>query len=745
MAREHNFLLGQGERLALNVRVPQGGSTKNLPYSHETALARLVPAIEGVAAQVAALPDSACYRDEAVAIVTMHPRYLAKSDFPDALLRTAGLRPIGSRTRILTPEAWGVAAHGDQGLGEDIFVAGARAAFARLSHRVGQWAQTSREAKELRQVEAVHFPLPEEKLIAQGLQERSLVEFVLHGAEAPGVLTAFTRYAEANGAEPVLEYSRDAGGLTFLPVRVGPDVALELARFSFVRMARSAPRLRPIRPLLRSVGERRRVQLPEPQEDVELERVVVFDGGIPEDVREALAPWARLIEPDGIGPASADFEEHGLAVTGALLFGSAVLGQPLPHPTCFVDHVRVMDYDASVPGDEGAYLVLSRIERYLREHVGEYSFINLSVGLELPIDDDDVTAWTSTIDALLAAGDTVTAVATGNEGDGDQEAGLHRIQPPADGVNVLSVGAADSDRPGWARAWYSSYGPGRSPGLVKPDGVAFGGDDPSPFLCIGPDLELVYGSGTSLAAPHALRAAAAIRHQLSDQLNPLAIRALLIHRAENDEDHNWHEVGWGKLETDPDRAVTCEDDEAIVVYVGTLPIGEHLRLPVPLPDLPNPCNVAISATMLIATEVDPDHAASYTRSGVEITFRPHSDRYTIRDGRQSEHPKSVPFFNEANLYGRGEGALRADGHKWEPCLNASRTFRSSSLRTPAFDVYYHSRRGGRPVVDPPPIPYAFVLGLRSAAVLDLYDRVVRSYAQVLEPLRPQTRLQLAAG
>ena len=361
------------------------------------------------------------------------------------------------------------------------------------------------------------------------------------------------------------------------------------------------------------------------------------------------------------------------------------------------------------------------------------------------MEDDDVTAWTSTLDTLLASGDLVVSVAAGNDGDADAAAGLHRVQPPADGVNVLSIGAADSEGAGWRRAYYSSQGPGRSPGLVKPDGVAFGGDDGRPFPCIGPNLELEYRSGTSFAAPFALKSAAAIRHQLSGDLTPLAVRALLIHRVENDEEHSWKEVGWGRVKSDALRVVTCDDDEAVVVFQGVLPIGEHLRLPVPLPVEHMNGRTAITATMLIATEVDPDHAATYTRSGVEIVFRPHEGRFTTTNGRQSTHPKTVPFFNEASLYGRGEGALRADGHKWEPCLHATRAFNAQTLDGPVFDVYYHSRRDGRAVVDPPPVPYAFIITLRSATTPDLYDRLVRAYANVLEPLRPQARIQLTGG
>src|SRR3546814_15699618 len=110
-------------------------------------------------------------------------------------------------------------------------------------------------------------------------------------------------------------------------------------------------------------------------------------------------------------------------------------------------------------------------------------------------DDDDVSQWTARLVQLLAGGDAVATIAGGNNGANDQQSGLHRIQPPSDGVNVLGVGASDGFGPTWARAPYSAWGPGRSPGYVKPDFVAFGGSPASPFLALnGLTPALAHGS-----------------------------------------------------------------------------------------------------------------------------------------------------------------------------------------------------------------------------------------------------------
>lgn len=70
-------------------------------------------------------------------------------------------------------------------------------------------------------------------------------------------------------------------------------------------------------------------------------------------------------------------------------------------------------------------------------------------------------------------------VAVGNDGAHGQNRG--RIQPPADAVNAFAVGASGGSHEKAGRASYSCLGPGRSPGVVKPDAIAFGEAKGSPL------------------------------------------------------------------------------------------------------------------------------------------------------------------------------------------------------------------------------------------------------------------------
>lgn len=57
MAREHNFLLGQGERLASKVPIRKAGGAKELPYDLKTAKSRIADRLARVDAQITSLPE----------------------------------------------------------------------------------------------------------------------------------------------------------------------------------------------------------------------------------------------------------------------------------------------------------------------------------------------------------------------------------------------------------------------------------------------------------------------------------------------------------------------------------------------------------------------------------------------------------------------------------------------------------------------------------------------------------------
>lgn len=745
MARENNFLLGYGERLTAQVNIKSGGGDKHPPYQFDEAKRQVEDWLKTANAHFEELPSEACPGDQVTGVITMHPRYISKSEFPVDLLSSVGLRAVGGRTRKVKPREWGITTHPAEAITDELFVMGTRKAFSSWASNIQNWELNSL-SKHVAHLEDINAFLSEQKVkFLPDNVDKIPLEVVLHDSENKSILEQFLSYTKNHGAEAIIKRARQNKSLTFIPVYADRELALKLAQFSFIRVVRAMPTMRPLNPNPVRNNSFFQVQLPDELAIDPSIRVAVFDGGIPEN--SSVLPWVNYIEPSSLSNPVSDLVEHGLNVTSALLFGP-LHASPAPRPLCQIDHVRVLDEQAGVNGDFEYYDVLDRILETLddaKEAGQPYDFMNISLGPDIPVDDDDVTRWTADLDIRLAGGNTFTTVAAGNAGQRDARSGLNRVQPPSDAVNVLCVGACDFDRElEWKRASYSCVGPGRRPGIIKPDGVVFGGDRHNPFYVLtsqAHESSVTGVSGTSFSAPYALRTAVAVRAQLGNDFGAMALRALLLHRATQGQ-YSPLEVGWGRFETDYERLITCDDDEALVVFQGQLPVKEHLRAPVPLPEGDLQGFVTIDATLVISPEVDPSFPNAYTRAGLEVAFRPHSEKHTdYGEGKLSKHASTKSFFSGKNMK-ISEYELREESHKWEPCLKAAQRFRAQSLKEPCFDIYYHNRYEGMPQDNPQPIPYALVISIRAPKVKNLYERVVRTYMNMLIPLQPKTRIQI---
>lgn len=366
------------------------------------------------------------------------------------------------------------------------------------------------------------------------------------------------------------------------------------------------------------------------------------------------------------------------------------------------------------------YDVLHRIEDVLVQRKPE--FVNLSIGPRLPIEDDEVHAWTALIDDYCARTPALITVAVGNDGELDWDAGNARIQVPGDSVNSLSVGAASHpDSP--VRAPYSCVGPGRSPGTIKPDLIAFGGSSSMPFHVANPDRPgYALGTyGTSFSAPATLRTAVGIRAILGDTLNPLTLKGLLIHCANNEQLGKQREIGWDIIPTDVNHIILCPEGSARIVYQGTIDPAKYVRAHLPLPSENLRGMVTVTATITFACEVDPQDPSAYTRAGLEVFFRPHAESYR---SESSPHPKTRSFFPDIR------------DKKWENVLHARQRFRHTTLKNPVFDLHYLARYTGTNYPRAPKLHYSLIITIETPGVPDLYNQVLRTYPNLLEALSP---------
>ncbi len=751
MPESPRFLIGFGERLTEPVPRPPGGGGAPPPYTYEVARARLTPQVATATRSAETLPRIACPNDRVVSVITLHPSFIAKSHFPGQLLRAAGFEAVGSRPRYLVPELnmhqttrGGVRVF-ETRPGEDerptteLYVESTRSALRRWAEHLQDEAHDLEDNEvEITTIEEFRLPSTSERLrLPEEMADEVALEVVLHAAGDAAysfVLEAFEAFALELGVDPDLDRRLPVGGLCFIPTLAPADQVEALAQFSFLRVARLIPRLRlldPIDTIARSANVQ--VSLPiDPPRDPD-SRVAVFDGGVAP--HSPLAPWVTSRDAPGVGGPVDDYLEHGLMVSSALLFGSIDPDEELPVPFAHVDHYRVLD-DSSEDDPFELYDVIRRIESVLAQN--DYDFINLSIGPSLPIEDDEVHLWTAFLDQHLADGRTLATIAVGNNGLNDRESGNARVQVPGDAVNALCVGAANSQGVAWSRAPYSAFGPGRTPGLVKPDVVAFGGVPTEPFLTLAGDKSLTATRGTSFASPSTLRTALGIRGLFGERLDPLALKALLIHTAETCDDHDPHEHGWGRVQPRLEPIVICPDGTARVVYQGHLTPGKYLRAQLPVPSDGLQGNVRITATLCFASETEPDQPSNYTRSGLEVVFRPDDTKFNSAGATVA---KTSSFFGQRSY--ASEAELRADAHKWETVLHETATKRGSGLRNPVFDIHYNARIAGHDGTSMAPrLRYAMVITVESARTPDLYDRVLRTYATRLEALVPRVGIPL---
>lgn len=730
-----NFLIGRGEMLTHPIPAPKRGGGSAPVYSFEYAKAKLTPQFDAAAKQMDELDSSAYPADYAVARLVLNPSYIARSYFPGRLLRESKLQSVGSRTVKITPEKWARKIAPFNTSTTEIFVAGKRSAFRNLSKLVAELEPGSQEAEELARIELFAAVDPEDRIIDFGTEKTRFFEVGLHLIEGREeyLQQAFKDFAQAAEVRVHAELAAGAGGLWFVPVECDHTAIRKLAEFAFVRVIRPVPKMRGMRPILRNQGPTVACALPTEGPLSTQPRVAILDGGLPDK-----HPIVRWVVNTRVMDDTANDEpggpEHGLGVTSAFLFGPIEPGKPAERPFSLVDNIRVLDDLSNEEDPLELYRTLGNIEEVLLSR--QYEFLNLSLGPELPVDDSEVHAWTSVIDSHLSDGRTFMTVAAGNNGAADKEDRLDRVQVPSDCVNAIAVGAANNVGDVWDRAPYSATGPGRSPGIIKPDVLAFGGDGGKYFHVLAPGAQpaLVPQLGTSFAAPYLLRSAVGIRSILGDDLSPLAIKALLIHAAHQTDDHCPWGTGWGKPPEDIMSIITCGPGVARVVYQGQLKPGKYLRAPLPLPPDGLKGKINLTGTFCFASPTDPQDAASYTRAGLEITFRPKSTKQ--KEGAQNADTKG--FFSRKRF--ATEQEQRSDQGKWETVLHNSKNMLATSLENPAFDIHYNAREGGASTRNADVIPYALILTVTAPKCPDIYNDILRAYNQTLIQIQPKVVL-----
>lgn len=726
MARKTNYLIGKAEVLTKTTPPPKMNPQSRDLYTVDEVVGRLSPQIHQVTKDLSVLDGDLCPRGYAVAKMTLHPSYIAKGHFPKQLLRDMGVRSIGSKAEEVKPDKWMRNGVPKKSPSTSLFIAGKIENFSDFERKLNQFTKDSYAIKDLMKIWSFETISASSKVKKTSSSASDYFEVgiqLIPGGSSDFIKHSFIAYAQSLNFSVRDDLSLDISNLWFIPVIGNPDRTYDLAKHSFVRVVRPVPPLRSFRPLVRSLPGSSKAKLPTAPPLTSDVRVAILDGGLP--ASHAVGPWLneyRLSDSSAYdyngGPS------HGLSVTSAFLFGPLPHDTEAPRPYSFVDHHRILDSEISGEDPLELYRTLTHIEDILISR--QYEFINISLGPDLPIEDDEIHPWTSLLDSYLADGETFLTIAAGNNGEGDAELGLNRIQVPSDSVNAIAVGASDRSDVKWERASYSATGPGRAPGRVKPDLLAFGGSHHQYFHVLneGAHPELVPQQGTSFAAPYLLRKAVGVRALFGHGISPLAIKALLVNSAQRNKQDKG-QIGWGKVIQSVDELIQSPEGVAKILYQGELFPGKYLRVPVPLPKAGINGKFKIKATCCFSTSVDPQDTSMYTKAGVEIAWKP-------KKGGKPEQ-----FFQQVKK--ATEAELRRDAAKWETVLHEEKNKMGSSLDDPSFEIHYMARDSGADISGTKAeiIKYAFVVTLESPKHKDIFTDILDAYPEILSEIEPR--------
>ena len=724
-----NYLLGKAERLAITTKIgKQGFGPKKYPYSFAEAKERLIPMLQKSNKYIYSLDDEACPQNYTSAIFTLHPAFIARSYFPNDFFNQLGLKSYGSRIVTINVDTGTSRIAGKNNSTAELLISGKKESFADALDVINDFVEEEDSPiLMLRHFELIKpFSLIEKSSITDNRIDT--FEIILNYPEdiTNTVRDAFNEYCNFKNINIVSKFKR--GALTFLKLEMDFKYIEYISKFSFVRRIRPVPTIRSFKPIeakFRSINTSVNVSKIEATEN-EL-NVAILDGGV-----NKTSCLNSLINNYSENDTLPDGLEHGSSVASAFLFGNiknSQLTAPYAKPDCYsvVTKSNINDI----------YETLKYIKTVLSNK--QYDLINLSIGPNITVSDNDIHIWTVFFDKYLRNGKSLLTIAVGNDGEEDAKYGLNRIQVPSDSVNALAVGAVDSESNKWDKTSYSCVGPGRYPGFVKPDIVAFGGCSKESYNVLNDDgISINQVAGTSFAAPHILRYAAYIKSTLNQDIDMLATKALIINKAELPKKANLLDIGRGRVNfNNLEDLLHTPDNTATVIYQGNLTPKKFNRMFIPIPDETIDGEVEITATLCFTSDVDPADTFYYTKSGVDINFRPHSKKGIGANG----HPKKDDFFKEENKF-LNENELKKDGGKWETTLHAKKTKRGSSLFEPCFDIRYHERINGMTQNSQQSIPYALVVTIHSKKMPNLYNKIVSKYKNKLQQLKPQLRAEI---
>lgn len=355
------------------------------------------------------------------------------------------------------------------------------------------------------------------------------------------LIRSFEKYCRDNGIDfEKAQYSDELN--IFRISKVTTDDFEELRDFDGIQLITEMPAYSLT---LDELTEENVIEIKQPKEGANYPVVGVLDTGISNIPH--LTPW---LHTKSFSKYHEDYinKGHGTFVAGVLLYGDNLEGKDYTgFEGCKLFEAIVMPdlNKQKIFEDE----LIENIREAITDH-NEIKIWNLSLGTDREADLYEFSDFAKALDEIQEENNVLICKSAGNCNNFKINAPKSRIAKSADTVRGLVVGSIAHDKLETDYAEknnsspFSRIGPGPS-NLIKPDVVHFGGNaglDTSNKVVINPvksfssNGSLAKQVGTSFSTPRIAAITAGVHSMLSEEFNPLLLKALVIHSAKYPEE-----------------------------------------------------------------------------------------------------------------------------------------------------------------------------------------------------------------
>ncbi|NOQ24126.1 MAG: S8 family serine peptidase [Bacteroidales bacterium] len=379
------------------------------------------------------------------------------------------------------------------------------------------------------------------------------------------------------------------------------------------------------------------IAVKEPVDGVNYPTVGILDSGVAKN--KYTEPW--LIEKKfSAYPEDRIDKRHGTFVTGVILYGDELEERNLTG----LEGCKI--FDATVmPDTKKETIMEDELIENIREAIKENSEIkiwNMSLGTREEADEHEFSHFAQALDNIQEVNNVLICKSAGNCTNFVNGQPKSRISKSADSIHSLVVGSIAHKKSENDQAEVNFPSPftriGRGPAhIIKPELVSYGGNahyDGRKIVrngvkSISPSGQAVSDVGTSFSTPRVTALLAALNLNITEEFNPLLLKALAIHSATYPEElklqisDKLKLVGFG-LPTPVNNILYNDDHEITLILQDTLIKGEFMQiLEFPFPESlidNNGYFYGVINITLVGLPVLRNQGGEYCQSNLDVKF-----------------------------------------------------------------------------------------------------------------------------